>query len=1215
MNRLKQNRKTTIIIAVINILMIVIIGLTLWGYMQYNSKKDYQNNLNNIQELTLSAAENIGNVLYIRKAALTYLADFQNNEIEMSQEKAYTVKQFIELISGYYEADEFEFQILDQEGRGYIVTQRDAHGVGVFKEGKYDVNYSEDEYKEIHSICSRAEENYNTENQTGWTPQFREPNSQELCFAYYKAIKFPTNKKGDYQYYTLISLVKMADQIESVASSRDYHTIHTAITDSNGNCIVSEDAGGSNSALSIFDYFSMVSGYTKEQKVAFIETVLQNKQSQFTVRNAQGKDMIITFAHMDNTKLYLVTTVHKSDFIKEKTGSLFYGVQIMMLVGLFAFDFIVVLKYNRKLFKAIEKEKEALLQVDVTMKALELRNHELVASEKELQTTHEQLEKQIKLLEEAKIELEETREKERLQLETISNAIPGGFKISNDDAVFSFKYISPHLAEMLGYTVEEMMRASNANIVSLVKKEDIKNVRTVLMEAYRLGDTYSVKYRVRCKDGIYRWIQDNGRRVHNEDGTIEHYSVILDINEVEEKEIALKEANATVLRERKQYKEALTQNAEYFYEFDVTEGIIYEENFSERKTNPFSNKAEKMGNVSYDLFNKRRSEKIGAIPLSVQMNRYWTLEGVLDAFSQGKTNLETEFYASKIDVYGRTNVLLSQRENGHIYALVICSDITQIRKKEEHTKLALQEAYEAANRANRAKSDFLSRMSHDIRTPMNAIIGMTAIVNAHLEDKHRVQDALGKIASSSEHLLSLVNEILDMSKIESGKFNLSEDQFNMSDLIESILTIIQPQIKEHNHELNVQISYLEHENVIGDRLRLQKVFLNILSNSIKYTDDGGKIQLSVNEKLIHTAEKVGCYEFVFEDNGRGMSKEFVEQIFEPFSRAEDVRINKIQGTGLGMTIAKNIIQMMHGDIVVESEIGKGSKFVVTLYLELQNKVEAYIEEFKGLSILVVNEDKASCEKVCEMLDKMGISSEYVLSAKEALEHIKDRHVKHQDFYAMIIDSQISGMRYDQFAKKVKTKWKSESPIIISADYDWSDREAEARKEGVDSFISKPIFKSKIESLLKKLVKGEEEASYKSELYELEKINYANKHILLVEDNEINREIAKEILGMTGMSIDEAADGKRAVEMYRRSKSGYYDMIIMDIQMPIMNGYEATVAIRSMERIDAKQVPIIAMSANAFAEDVQMSRNAGMNAHLSKPIEIEHVIKILKKYLN
>ena len=341
----------------------------------------------------------------------------------------------------------------------------------------------------------------------------------------------------------------------------------------------------------------------------------------------------------------------------------------------------------------------------------------------------------------------------------------------------------------------------------------------------------------------------------------------------------------------------------------------------------------------------------------------------------------------------------------------------------------------------------------------------------------------------------------------------------------------------------------------------------------------------------------------------------MEQIFEPFSRAEDVRINKIQGTGLGMTIAKNIIEMMHGDIVVESEIDKGSKFIVTLYLQLQNKPKTHTEELMGLSVLVVHEDNTSCQAICEMLDKIGMSSEYALSTYEALEHIKDRHLKHHDFYAIIVDSQIAGMANYEFAKKVKEEWKSEAPKIILEAYDWSDSEIEARKQGIDAFISKPIFKSKIENLFNRLVKGENKVNGKSELEEIEKINYTGKHLLLVEDNEINREIAKEIIGMTGILIDEAPDGKVAVEMYNHSKIGYYDMIIMDIQMPIMNGYEATEAIRLLERGDAKRVPIIAMSANAFAEDVQRARNVGMNAHLAKPIEIEHVIDVLRKYLS
>lgn len=1213
MNRMKQNPKTTVVIAMINILIIVSIGVILGVYIQHNSQKDYKNNLKNIQDIAVSSSEIIDNVLRIKKASITYLADFQNNKINTEKQKVLTIDQFVEVANGYYGAAEFEFQILDEQGKGYIVSQRENYGLGPFVKGHYDVEYTAAEYKEIQEICANAKRNYNCGRATGWTKQFKALNTEDLCFAYYKAVKFSTGKQNEYEYYTLISIVKMADQIERSTRTSTYQTIRTTIINANGYHIISQAAKESNKEITLFDYFAKTSGYTDKEKAQFIDTVKKNKQSQFEVKNGSGERMIITFVKMKDTDWYFAMTVHKDDFIKENTGILFITVIIVMLLILLIFDVSSGVRYNRKLMKAVKKEKEALLQVDAAMKKLEVQNEELVNSQNELQSTQEQLETQIKLLEEAQIEIEEARKKEQLQLETITNAIPGGFKISNNDTKYSFKYISPHLAEMLGYTVEEMMTVSHGNMIDLCLKEDFGRLEKELEEAYSIGDTYSIKYRVLCKNGVYRWIQDNGRRIYNESGTIEHYSFILDINEVQEKEIALKEANATVVRERKQYKEALTQNAEYFYEFDVTEGMIYKKDFSAKGFDPFRNR--KNETIAYDEFNEIRCKKIGAQPLSPQMQSYWTCKGVLEAFNKGQTNLETEFYASKIDIYGRTNVLLSQREDGHIYALVICADITEIRKKEKNAKLALQDAYDAANRANRAKSDFLSKMSHDIRTPMNAIIGMTAIANAHIDDKNRVKDALSKILASSKHLLSLINEVLDMSKIESGKVNLAEDEFNLSDLVESLLIMIDSEIKAHQHKLKVQVQHLEHENVIGDKLRLQQVFINIMSNAIKYTPNHGEISLTVTEKLIHSSEKVGCYEFIFEDNGRGMTKEYLAKIFEPFSRSEDVRINKIQGTGLGMTIAKNIIQMMHGDINVESEIGKGSKFTVTLYLELQNKPTIHTKEFAGLSILVIDPDKVSGEATCEMLDQLGMSSEYALSAHKALEYIKTKHKNQNAFYAVIVDLQISGMEKFQLVKEIKKMAGSQSPFIILSAYDWSEIEIEARREGVDAFIGKPIFKSRIERVFKKLVKGEEELSYPSEFKDIEQNQYADKHILLVEDNEINREIAKEILGLTGMLIDEATDGKEAVDLYSASKEGYYDMVIMDIQMPIMNGYEATAAIRLLDRKDAKRVPIIAMSANAFAEDVQMARNAGMNAHLAKPIEIEHVIKILKKYLN
>lgn len=1209
MNKLKKFSKTVSIVVAANILMILSIAITLGIYIHNDSKREYIENLKNLQDLTSLSAEIVGEELKVREVAVTHIANFQKKKLEEINE-AYGVEEFVEFTNDCYSELGFNFQLLDANSKGYIITQREHLGLGKFQKGRYDVDYSSSEYEQLHEICMSASESYEKDLATSATTQFKDQESGKVWFAFYCPIKIAEGKKD--AYYTLISVVDISEKIENATKNKIYQGLHTAVIDSDGNHIISEAAKKSTGGT-LFDYFCNASNYTDEQKSDLINKVRTNSKTQFKMKNILGESVIVSFNKMENADWFLVTTIHEDQFITEKNKMLFILKIIMMLMALFLFDVSILHRYNRVLALAVEKEKIALKQVDADNEMLESQNEKLLASQKELQTTHEQLASQIMLLEKAQVEIEEIRRKEHLQLVTISNAIPGGFKISRDDPVFSFKYISPRLASMLGYTVDEMMEASNGNIVELSKFEDrISVAKQFEAEGYSEGETYSIKYRLRCKDGTYKWMQDNGRKVINEDGTIEHYSVILDINDIEEKEIALREANATVRRERKQYEQAITQNAEYFYEFDVTEGLIYEKEFAGKGFNPFKSLNIK-GPVPYDEFNEKRKIGISARALCDDMEKYWTRQGLLDAFKEGHTYLEVEFYSPKKEIYGRTTVLLSEDDNEHIHALVICYNISEYRIREEKAKQALKEAYEAANRANNAKSEFLSKMSHDIRTPMNAIIGMTAIANAHIEDKKRVQDALGKISTSSRHLLNLINDVLDMSKIEAGKVSLVKNEFNLSELINNLLAMFQAQIKEHEHELQVHIHHIQHENVIGDSLRLQQVFVNIMSNAIKYTPNGGKIQISVTEMQEGYSDKVGAYKFIFEDNGLGMSEAFLDKLFEPFSRVEDERIHKIQGTGLGMAITKNIIEMMNGEIHVESELGVGSKFTVTIFLEFQNEAELRTEAFEGISVLVVDEDEISCQATCEMLSKMHIMGEYVLSGKEAMATIRKRHEQNNDFYAIIMDGHLVDSDSVALVKEIKKSIKGEIPHVIISEYDWSEMESEARRIGVEAFVSKPIFKSGLVKIFNKLLLGEEEENYRTEIQTVEEIKYADKHILLVEDNEINREIAKEILEMMGMVIDEAEDGKAAVDKFSESEQYQYDMIIMDIQMPIMNGYEATASIRSLNREDAKCVPIIAMSANAFAEDVQMARNAGMNAHLAKPVEIKSLTDLLKKY--
>lgn len=545
-------------------------------------------------------------------------------------------------------------------------------------------------------------------------------------------------------------------------------------------------------------------------------------------------------------------------------------------------------------------------------------------------------------------------------------------------------------------------------------------------------------------------------------------------------------------------------------------------------------------------------------------------------------------------------------------ALYVAQDVTESKQREEQEQQALKEACEAANHANAAKSEFMSRMSHDIRTPMNAIIGMTAIAGRYLDDKGRVADCLGKITVSSRHLLSLINEVLDMNKIESGKIDLVEEEINLSELIGNLVTIIRPSILEKKQNLDVRIANVEHENVIGDSVRLQQIFMNILGNAVKYTPLGGNIEMEINEKASDTYG-CGCYEFIFRDNGIGMSREFQERLFEPFSRAEDSRVSKIEGTGLGLTIARNIARRMNGDITVESEPGKGTQFVVTLPFRLLDTAMPDTERLADLPVLVVDDDETASEMTCMVLENIGMKGEYVLNGREAVERVWERHRIKQDYFAVILDWKMPEMDGIETAQAIRKKVGPDVPIIILSAYDWSGVEEEARRAGISGFISKPLFKSRLVYLFNEIV-GDGKAQKTQEGELSDKIKLSGKRVLLVEDNELNREIAEEIIGQTGVSVESAENGREALERFEAMGENYYDLIFMDIQMPVMNGYEAAMAIRKLPRKDAASVPIIAMTANAFAEDIRQSKKAGMNEHLTKPLDIGQLMKCLESWI-
>jgi len=539
-------------------------------------------------------------------------------------------------------------------------------------------------------------------------------------------------------------------------------------------------------------------------------------------------------------------------------------------------------------------------------------------------------------------------------------------------------------------------------------------------------------------------------------------------------------------------------------------------------------------------------------------------------------------------------------------------DVSQEKKAEIESHKALKDAYRAAENASRAKTEFLSNMSHDIRTPMNAIIGLTAIAGANIESQDRVVECLGKITKSSRHLLGLINEVLDMARIESGRMSLAEEDFSLPELVDNLLTLTKPAIDEHKHQLEVHVEHIEHEAVCGDSLRIQQVFVNLMSNAVKYTPDGGNITLTIKEKPNGFSE-LGCYEFSIEDNGIGMTPEFQKIMFEPFSRADDHRTTKVQGTGLGMAIARNIVNLMNGDIQVESAPNKGTKITVTVYLKLQENEKEQEKELLDLPVLVVDDDKTCCESTVATLQEIGIAGEWVLTGKEAVERCAARHKTGRDYFAVILDWKMPEMDGIATARRIRECVGEDVTIIILTSFDFSEIEEEARAVGVNAFMAKPLFRSRLTATLRQFTSGKKEKNARNYLEDFAKENYAGKRILLVEDNALNREIATEIIGMTGVTIDSAENGKIAVEKVMEAPEKWYDLIFMDIQMPIMNGYEATAAIRALAGSRGK-VPIIAMTANAFAEDVQLAKNTGMNEHIAKPLDLSKLNDVLKQWL-
>ncbi len=546
-----------------------------------------------------------------------------------------------------------------------------------------------------------------------------------------------------------------------------------------------------------------------------------------------------------------------------------------------------------------------------------------------------------------------------------------------------------------------------------------------------------------------------------------------------------------------------------------------------------------------------------------------------------------------------------------IAAVLMGIFLVYIKFNRQNTK-QLEFAKESAVKANQAKSEFLSNMSHDIRTPMNAIVGMTAIARSNIDDQEHVQNCLKKIAISSKHLLGLINDILDMSKIESGKMTLNIEQISLREILNGIATIVQPQMKTKKQKFDIYIHDIITESVYCDSVRLNQVLLNLLSNAIKFTSEEGMIEIALSQVESPKGENFVRNIIQVKDNGIGMSKEFLPTIFDSFIREDNARVHKTEGTGLGMAITKYIVDAMNGSIEVESEKGKGTTFTITLDLEkaLEIEEEMILPNWK---MLVVDDDELLCETTVSSLKSIGIDSEWTLSGQGAVDMAIHAHKKNNCYDVILMDWKLPDMDGIEAAKRIREELGDEIPILLVSAYDWGDMEQEARKAGISGFISKPLFKSTLYYGLKKFVKNEIKDD-KKPVEDIPQSNLEGYHILLAEDNDLNWEIAEVLLSSIGATIDRAENGKICVEMLTESKPGSYDVILMDIRMPVMTGLEATVEIRKSEHPD-KDIPIIAMTADAFSDDMKKCLDCGMNAHIAKPIEIDVVKNAILKFCN
>ena len=788
-------------------------------------------------------------------------------------------------------------------------------------------------------------------------------------------------------------------------------------------------------------------------------------------------------------------------------------------------------------------------------------------------------------------------------LETIFNNIECGVMYHSVDGS---KIISVNQAalDILGYdSLDEMAENGFYMIASSVMEEDREELLEKIRGLQEEGDSVSVEYRVRRKDGAIRYVMGNVKLMREND-ELRYQRFVLDCTDRKLQE----EENE---RQQMELVQALSIDYKVVCFFDLETGIgkpLRVEEVSQQFKENFA------GELSFEESMEFYIQKYVCEEDREMVRQAASREEIEKGLSEGKqyhVNFRTQ-KKGQLEYYQMKIVRAGVRSGRGSIVLGIRSVDKEIRNEMEQ-RSNLKDALMQANRASKAKSVFLSNMSHDIRTPMNAIVGFTSLAMKHIDNRERMEEYLKKIMTSGNHLLSLINDILDMSRIESGKIRLDEKACSLPEILHSICNIVQADVHAKQLELHIDTLDIRNEDIYCDKLRLNQVLLNLLGNAVKYTGAGGAINMRITEKA-GAPDGFAQYEFSIKDNGVGMSDEFVEHIFEPFEREKNSTTSGIQGTGLGMAITKNIVDMMNGTIEVESELGVGSTFTVSFVFRTrkEEKEEQAIPELKNCRALVVDDDFNTCDSVSYMLGQIGLRAEWTLSGKEAVLRTKQASMRKDGYLVYIIDWLLPDMNGIEVTRRVRQVMGDNVPVIVLTAYDWSEIEEEAKEAGVTAFCSKPLFMSELRKCLRTVIGAEEQVEEEKEGRE---VQFKAGRILLAEDNELNQEIAVEILGGAGFTTEVAENGKVALEMLQRSDPGYYQLVLMDVQMPVMSGYEAVREIRQLENQRLAGIPVIAMTANAFEEDKQEALRNGMDGHIAKPINIELLFTTLNKVLS